>query len=293
MNQDREKHLRMIAAYINKMPSLPTSVAKVMEISNDPKASPADLNRVISIDPVLMGKVMKLINSAYYGLNQRITSLVRAIIMLGINTVKNLALSTAILGNLGGKEHFQALNMDGFWRHSLCVGATSKQIAKKRKVEAKKIEEFFVAGLLHDIGKIPLNNILSDPYFKAMAIADRENIPLYQGESKAIGVNHAEAGQLIARAWKLGPEISDAIIYHHNPMSYEGKYREMVLTIAAANYLANFLEIGFSGDRYPEQLPMELFEEIEVSLDWLEEIEEVVSAEIERARIFLKLGGEA
>jgi putative nucleotidyltransferase with HDIG domain len=293
MNQDREKHLRLIAAYINKMPSLPTSVAKVMEISNDPKASPADLNRVISIDPVLMGKVMKLINSAYYGLNQRITSLVRAIIMLGINTVKNLALSTAILGNLGGKEHFQALNMDGFWRHSLCVGAAAKQIAKKRQVESKKIEEFFVAGLLHDIGKIPLNNILSDPYFKAMSIADRENIPLYQGESKAIGVNHAEAGQLIARAWKLGSEISDAIIYHHNPLSYEGEYRDMVFTIAAANYLANFLEIGFSGDRYPEQLPMELFDEIGVSLDWLEEIEEVVNAEIERARIFLKLGGEA
>lgn len=133
MSEDREKNLRIVALYINKMPSLPTSVAKVMEISNDPNASPADLNRVISIDPVLMGRVMKLINSAYYGLNQRITSLVRAIIMLGINTVKNLALSTAILGNLGGKEHFQALNMDGFWRHSLCVGVTAKQIAKKER----------------------------------------------------------------------------------------------------------------------------------------------------------------
>lgn len=293
MSPERDKNLKQIALYINKMPSLPTSVAKVMEISNDPNASPADLNRVISIDPVLMGKVMKLINSAYYGLNQRITSLVRAIIMLGVNTVKNLALSSAILGNLGGKEHFQALNMDGFWRHSLCVGVTAKQIAKKREVDARKIEEFFVAGLLHDIGKIPLNNRLSDQYFLAMSSSDREQEPLYKGEKRVIGLNHAEAGQLIARAWNLGPEIADAIIHHHRPMEYEGKHREMVLTIAAANYLANFLEIGFSGDRYPEQLPLELFEEIGVSLDWLEEIEEVVNAEIERARVFLNLGAQS
>jgi putative nucleotidyltransferase with HDIG domain len=293
MNDDREKHLKLIALYINKMPSLPTSVAKVMEISNDPKASPADLNKVISVDPVLMGKVMKLINSAYYGLNQRVTSLVRAIIMLGTNTVKNLTLSTAILGNLGGKEYFQALNMDGFWRHSLCVGVTAKQIAKKRKVDPRRVEEFFVAGMLHDIGKIPLNNRLSDAYFLAMSIADRETLPLYKAEKRAIGVNHCEAGQLIARTWKLGPEISDAIIYHHSPEEYEGNHRDIVLTVAAANYLANFLEIGFSGDRYPEKLPLEIFEEIGVSFDWLEEIEEAVNEEIERASIFLKLGGGA
>src|SRR6056297_4138809 len=100
MEMEREQNLQKVALYIQRMPSLPTSVAKVMELSNDPNVSPADLNQVISLDPVLMGKVMKLINSAYYGLQQRITSLVRAIIMLGINTVKNLALSTAILSNL-------------------------------------------------------------------------------------------------------------------------------------------------------------------------------------------------
>lgn len=126
-----------------------------------------------------------------------------------------------------------------------------------------------------------------------MSIADRETMPLYKAEKRAMAIHHCEAGQLIAKTWNLGQEISDAIIYHHSPSAYEGKHREMVLTIAAANYLANFLEIGFSGDRYPEKLPLELFDEIGVSFDWLEEIEEVVNEEIERARIFLKLGGEA
>ena len=151
---EKEKQLKKIALYINKMPSLPTSVTKVVEICNNPNTSPADLNKVISIDPVLMGNVMKLINSAYYGLSQQVTSLVRAIIMLGINTVKNLALSTAIMGNLSSKQNFQALNMEGFWRHSLCVGVTAKLIAKHIKVDTKTLESYFIAGLLHDIGKL-------------------------------------------------------------------------------------------------------------------------------------------
>ena len=136
---DKETRLKQIAGYINKMPSLPISVTKVIEICNDPRTSPADLNSVIRIDPVLMGNVMKLINSAYYGLSDQVTSLVRAIIMLGINTVKNLSLSTAILGTLSTKDQFQALNMDGFWRHSLCVGAAAKLIARHIKVDQNLI----------------------------------------------------------------------------------------------------------------------------------------------------------
>ena len=93
----------VIRDYIGKVPSLPTSAGKILEIANDPRASPADLNKVINLDPVLMGKVLKLINSAYYSRPKKITSIAKAIIMLGINTVKNLALSTAMLGNVGSK----------------------------------------------------------------------------------------------------------------------------------------------------------------------------------------------
>jgi HD-like signal output (HDOD) protein len=118
-----------IEEYIKNMPSLPTTVDKVMEICNNPQTSPADLNHVISLDPVLVGRVLKLINSAYYSLSQPVANLVRAIIMLGMNTVKNLALSSAVLGNLSVNKVPAGLNMDGFWRHSLCVGVAAKFIA--------------------------------------------------------------------------------------------------------------------------------------------------------------------
>jgi len=286
---DKEKNLRTVARYIEKMPSLPTSVTKVLELSNDPNVSPADLNQVISLDPVLMGKVMKLINSAYYGLQQRITSLVRAIIMLGINTVKNLALSTAILSNLGSDTKMQVINVNGYWRHSLCVGVTAKLIAKYKKIPANQQESYFVAGLLHDIGKIPLNNTLSKEYLEVLALSDRERLPLYQSEAQVIGFTHADVGMLISRAWKLGDEIHDAIIYHHKWQSYEGKHRTILLSVVIANYFANSFEIGFSGNRFPDIIPSELSDELGLTLEWLESIEDQVNEEIEKAKVFLKL----
>jgi putative nucleotidyltransferase with HDIG domain len=289
MEPHKKNYLYALKVYIDKMPSLPTSVAKIMEISNDPKASPADLNQVISLDPVLMGKVMKLINSAYYGLSQEVTSLVRAIIMLGVNTVKNLALSTAVLANLGKTSSERGLNMDGFWRHSLCVGVTSKLIARKLKIDPKRLEEFFMAGLLHDIGKIPLNNRLSEPYVTSMISADRDQIPLIQAEKSTIGIHHCEVGRIILQRWRLNQEIQDAISFHHAPLSYEGAHRNIVYAVTAANFFANSFEIGFAGDRYPQTVPEEVFQSIGVGMEWFDQIESQVLSEIEKARIFLKI----
>ncbi len=285
-----QRYIAAINGYIERMPSLPTSVAKVLEVCNDPNTSPADLNRIISIDPVLMGKVMKLINSAYYGLNQEITSLVRAIIMLGINTVKNLSLSTAVLGTLGKTLKSQALNMDGFWQHSLCVGVSAKLIATQRKIDKKLLDEYFIAGLLHDVGKIPLNNRLSEQYVDVMALSDRESLPLYEAESQVLTLDHAEVGGIVVENWKLTTEIHDAVLHHHAPIAYGGKHKDLLLTVAMANYFANISEIGFAGDRFPAKLDPAISDYLQMDLSFLEdEMEHRVAAEIEKARIFLQV----
>jgi HD-like signal output (HDOD) protein len=286
---DKDRTLAIIQTYISKMPSLPITVSKILQIANDPKTSPSDLNQVISLDPVLMGRVMKLINSAYYSLNNQITSLVRAIIMLGINTVKNLALSTAVLGQLGKKGNFQALNIDGFWRHSLAVGVTAKLLAVKRRKDPKQLEEYFVSGLLHDIGKIPLNNKMSAEYVTALALTDKERLPLYILEERTMDVNHCEVGRLIIKNWNLGPVMEDVVFFHHFIDQYPGTNRDVLLTVAAANFFANTYQIGFSGDRYPEKLPLSVFEELGITLDDLEEVEDKANSEIEKAKIFLSV----
>jgi HD-like signal output (HDOD) protein len=278
-----------IRGYIDKMPSLPTSVAKILEICNSPQTSPVDLNRVISVDPVLMGKVMKLINSAYYGLDQEITSLVRAIIMLGINTVKNLALSTAVLGTVG-KTESKALNMEGFWRHSLCVAVTSKLIGLHRKVDKNEIEEFFIAGLLHDLGKIPLNNRLPEQYVDILGFSDRDRQSLHQVESEVLGLDHGDVGLMIMETWGLSQQIRDAVSFHHRVADYQGDYKDIVYAVSLANYFAAEAAIGFSGNRFSDPVPPVVSEFLGIDISFLEdEMEEKVNGEIERASVFLRL----
>lgn len=283
--------IRRVRAYVGGMPSLPTTVTKILEVCNNPKTSPIDLDRVIQLDPVLMGRVLKLINSAYYGLGTQVTSLVRAIIMLGVNTVKNLALSTAVLGTVSSKNDFRALNMEGYWRHSLCVGVTAKLIAKRRGVDAKALEEYFAAGLLHDIGKIPLNNALAEQYIAAMAIADREHVPLCVAETRALGINHCEAGAIVAESWKLTGAIVDTIAWHHDLVGYQGANDDILRTIAVADFYADREGIGFSGNRYPEKIPPEVYEALGIEKSLLEELDEPVNQEIEKAKVFLRMGG--
>ena len=286
METEIDKKLR---SYIKTMPSLPTSVTKVLEICNNPNTSPADLNHVISLDPVLVGRVLKLINSAYYGLGQPVTNLARAIIMLGINTVKNLALSTAVMGHLPANNKSPGLNMEGFWRHSLGVGVSAKLLAKKRGIDPKLAEEYFTAGLLHDIGKIPLNAMLSNEYMLTISSGDKERKSLFRAEESTLGLNHCTAGAMIKAAWKLDGAVGDTIVHHHNYEEYQEEHKDVLYSIVAANWFISFSEIGFSGDRHPEKLKPRIWETLGISMEIFDEIEKVANAEIEKAEIFLKI----
>jgi putative nucleotidyltransferase with HDIG domain len=286
---NNDTYKKKIDEYIKNMPSLPTSVAKVLEICNNPQTSPADLNHVISLDPVLVGRVLKLINSAYYSLGQQVTSLVRAIIMLGINTVKNLALSSSVVGNLTKNKAAAGLNMEGFWRHSLCVGVSAKAIAKKRGLDPKQLEEYFAAGLLHDIGKIPLNAVLANDYMLTISASDRDRLSLVRVEDRNLGINHCTAGAMIVNAWKLEGAVGDAIVYHHSHLDYDGPFRDLLYTIILANRFALEAEIGFSGDRYPEKPGPSVWEALSIEQEIFDEIAPGVNAEIEKAEVFLKL----
>ena len=276
-----------IESYIRDIPSLPVSVGKVLEICNRPAANPSDLNQVIALDPVLTGRLLKLINSAYYGLSNHITSLVKAITMLGINTVKNLTLSTAILGNLPKNKGINGLDMEGFWRHCLCVGVTSKLLAARQGIDPKYHQEYFTSGLLHDIGKIPLNAVLTNEYMKAVESADLNNKPLIICENENLGINHCITGEKIALMWKLDSPITDVITWHHDIEGYTGDNLKVLCTVAVSNYLSLTNNIGFSGNRKPQRPDHNVWEIIGLNEDVFESLKERVAGEIEKAKIFL------
>ena len=284
-----EQYLQTIQHYIDKMPSLSTTVTKVLEVCNQPDVSPNDLNKIISLDPVLAGNVLKLINSAYYSLPNQITSLARAIIILGINTVKNLALSTAVLGYMKETEQ-QSLSMDSFWKHSICVGVTAKIIAAAHKIPVNQREEFFLAGLLHDLGKIPIAHCFPDEYAQCLQFCQERKIDLHDAEMMVFGFNHQYCGYIIANKWKLNDNIISAMEYHHSPEKSDKDHRLLISSVAIADVYANIFEIGSAGSFYvAEDQVSAIIEQSSISWEALVEQHENIQESIEKASVFLQV----
>ena len=284
-----DKELIRLNRYIDSMPSLSITVSKILEVTKNPQTTAKDLNKVISLDPVLVGKVLKLINSAYYGLQNKVTSLVTAIIMLGMNTIKNLALSTAVLGNMKRKSSFKSLNVDGFWRHSIAVGVLSKLIAEKIGVPATRREEYFIGGLLHDIGKIPLNELFEESYMKVIRTADLKKAMLLDMEREIIGITHTEVGKMIAEKWNLTGETLECLLRHHDPnMASEQNYK-LVASVYAANIYCNENQVGFSGSRHTKSIEEHILTSIGITEEYLDGLFETISTELEKAAVFLKV----
>lgn len=274
---------------IDKLPALPTTVMKVLEVCKDPNLKPSDLNRVISLDPVLTGAVLKLINSAYYAITEKVSSIVRAIIMLGLNTVKNLALTTSVMGQIEKSGSIGALDMEGFWRHCIGVGVTAKKIAMTTGVDAQNQEEYFVAGLLHDIGKIVLNKAISDDYLQVIKKSDTEVKELLECERAILQTDHIEVGRQICQKWNLTSDLEQAIIYHHSPFECNEKSKHVVYAVYVANIWCNQNSIGFSGNMGPKHLDEKILQYLKLKetdlYTWENEIEERIAS----ASIFLKI----
>lgn len=289
----KNKRLEKIRAYIAKMPSLSTTMTKVLEICNNTNTSPNDLNRVISLDPVLTGQVLKLINSAYYALPDQVTSLTRAIIMLGLNTVKNLALSMAVLKTIGGDQDSPSLCMDDFWSHSIRVGVTGKALAAVKCVPDVAREEYFVAGLLHDLGKIPLSRCFPEEYALALELAGNGRRPLRQMEEMYMGVNHCGVGRMIAEKWRLNVAMHEALARHHDHGETPGERRQTTTVVALANAYTNQTAPESEEDPADAQCALNpLLREAGIPWQALRGLKETVSGEVEKARVFLRVGGK-
>lgn len=286
---DGKAVIEKIQDHIDRMPSLSTTATKVLEVCNQPNTSANDLNRVISLDPVLTGQVLKLINSAYYALPGQITSLTRAIIVLGLNTVKNLALSTSIIGSLG-KNKSQSLSMDMFWNHSICVGVAAKTFAIHKNVPVQAREEYFIAGLLHDLGKIPLSNCFAEDYNKVIESVKKDGCELNHAEGVILGIDHCETGKMIAEKWKLSERITTALAFHHEYENAAAENLDLVLTVAQGNIYANSFADSKAGDQ--SQDPSDIARMFALSgLDnnGVSSLDEKIKNEIENAQIFLQV----
>jgi len=230
---------------LKDLPTLPSVVQQIIQIVDSPHTSASDLNRAISLEIGSSAKVLKLVNSAFYGFPKRIETLTQAIIILGFNTVRSLALSISMLDFLsaGGSDH--RLNHVEFWRHSIATSIMARAIAKKNFPQMA--EEVFVSGLLHDIGILILDQFLPGEFKKAYVRIGRDKMTLYQAEKEELGITHCEVGRMLAMKWNLPDPLLYSISYHHTPLASHDFF-PTIAAVHAANIGVKILGIGRVGD---------------------------------------------
>lgn len=282
----KEERWANLQDHIAGMPPLSATVTKLMDICNNPRTSPNDLIRVISLDPVLTGKVLSFASSIYPSHPNKVNTLARAIILLGLNTVINLALNSTVFESIGTISFYRALSMNTFWSHSICVGVTAKTMAAILNIPLKEHEKFFVAGLLHDLGKIPLNMSYPDEYNRIFETAGLQH---YLIEDSTFGFDHCKIGEMIAQKWNLDSALIDSICHHHHPDEALEENRLLTAIVALGNIYANMVVEPSIRCRSDSQIIDDLVKKINISWPTLVDQKDTIVDEIEQAKIFLKV----
>ncbi|MDP2847413.1 MAG: HDOD domain-containing protein [Humidesulfovibrio sp.] len=272
-------------ALVDNIPAFSKSVTRVLHLASDLNCSARDLLEVVSTDPVLTMKVLRLVNSAYFGRSQKVTSVHQAMVTLGLNTLKNVALSLAMLGALP-KKSSSGFDIDALWEHSLAVGLAARRLARQQNLSRTEAEDCFVAGLLHDVGKLVLAQFRPQEFADALDEARQQGRPLHEAERASIGVDHAELGAALARRWELPPALVNALAGHHDP---EAAPAPMTDVIFAANQVAKRLTLGDSGDMQTLPFPSGLAERLGLDAGAATALMPDLGDELERSRILLKL----
>lgn len=253
-----------LIAFVEKMPAFPKSVQRVVQLTSDINASAKEIVRVIESDPVMTVKILKVINSAFYGLPQKITSIQRAVVHIGLNTIKNLALSVTAMGVLKPTNKAE-FNAQDFLLHSLTTASLCRLLAENLNVKPSECSDFFVAGLLHDFGKIVFAEFDPVNFKLALEKSVAQNIPLHETEIEFMGMNHAQAGKILAEKWELDPVLIDAIECHHN--NNEKNNTILKDCIFTANQISKKLQFGYAGNPIIEENLSEILPRFGVTLD--------------------------
>ncbi len=272
----------------SELPSLSPTSAKVNQLANDINCAPSELTRVIKLDPVLSMKVMRLVNSSYIGTPNKVVSLEKAIIMLGMNTIKNLALSAAVLGQFA-RTHgkVEVFSIDEFWVHSLSVGVTAKGIAVHRGVDKRIVEDYFIAGLGHTMGLLVESFFYPEEIMEVVEMAPKMGI-IAAEEYALCGLNHCVVGKALADKWGL-PDTLSMVMEHHHNQEYDGTHKELVLTVALADIICKNNNLGLCLDKV--SLPIEdvLLDTLGLDENIESEMMKSIKTEIDKSLEFLKI----
>jgi HD-like signal output (HDOD) protein len=227
------------------LPAMPHVAAKVLELSSDPQTCAPQLQQVIADDQAMVARILKIANSAMYACSRNVKTLSEAIVMLGFNSIRSLVVTSAARNLYAGSGSRLGLKERLLWEHSIGCAFAGRMLASPRW--PLMAEEAFLAGLMHDIGKLVLNLQVPERFDEVVQIVYNEHRGFCETERELLGFDHAQVGALLVNKWKLSPLLEETIGLHHDPQAVTGD-RPLLLCLDAANQLCHRLGIGFKDD---------------------------------------------
>ncbi len=201
-----------------QIPTLPQVIVRLGRLIDDPDVGLREIGAVVAEDPPLASQVLRTANSAYYGFAQRVVSLEHAATLLGGRNLRNIVLQASVMKMFAHVGGHPGLDLEQLWRHSILTGQLCWTVAFRCRAELGLApEEFYVIGLLHDIGKFVMLDGLREEYTQLLADAERSERPIHVAEREAFGFHHADVGSVVAAHWRLPPLVCEAIRFHHGP----------------------------------------------------------------------------
>ncbi len=272
-----------LANAVDKMPAFPKSVQRILELTRDVNCTPRDLVQVIDKDPVVTVKVLKVVNSAYYRLPKQITSISHAVVYLGFNTIKNLALGIAAIGMLP-KHNEAGFDVDQYLLHSLSTAGIAKLLASQ--IDDADPMDCFIGGLLHDFGKVVLAQFLPVEFKQALTASAADGSSLHTALQQIIGADHAVVGAMLVSKWRFAPDLIDTIAHQFET---DQKDSALFACVYTANQISKRLGFGFGGNHCVYALPSAVAKRMGGSLEEIITSAGDMNAAFEDAKLFARI----
>ena len=254
MTETSTELTRKLSAAVEKMPAFPKSVQRVLEITRDINCQPKELVMVIEKDPVMTMKLLRILNSAYYSFPNPITSVNQSVVYLGLNTIKNMALSFAAAGMLP-PQNAAGFDIQRYLMHSLTTAGLARMLCQKFGDGATDPTDCYIAGLLHDFGKVVFAQFMPTEFKEALALSGEQSTSLHAAEQQVIGADHSLVGAMLVEKWQFPKLLSETIRHHHSDISPENTVQSCLFV---ADQISKKLSMGDSGNRLVEELPPDL-----------------------------------
>ncbi len=275
-------------AAIGDIATLPEVTIKIIEIVEDPKSTARDLHEVIKNDPALSVKVLKVVNSAFYGLPGQVASVDRAIILLGLSAVKNISIAASIARLFKGKRISERFSAADLWRHSVAVAVTARNLAKCSP-HPVMTDEVFVAGLIHDIGMLVERQIFPDEFAEVIDRCTGASLEFLECEREIVGADHQAFGVGLTTKWKFPRHLRAAVGFHHNPEALSIELRNMAVLIQLADVLCCQEQIGFYLTSQHGSVTEEMLDTLCITQEQVEEVRSTLAEHVAEAETTLTM----